>query len=162
MATITPGTGSTISATTIEGQLFQLIHWINNAEAIAGGDNNKFSLSKDQDGMLLSSFTLDSSFSQLAGLYSAKTLAYLASTPFSAGTALGTIKGTTFAQYFIDAMSYGIVWQRNQTKNPQRITGLSLKLDYTTGLYSGDLSLPYTSVLDSTGVTESAIEWLLT
>ncbi len=165
MATITPGTGATINAPTIEGQLFQLIHFINNAEAIAGGDSNKFSLDKNEDGILTSAFTLSGQFiyTPATGVFTASALPYLSSATFNAGNPLGTIKGTTLAQYFIDAISYAIVWQKNVLKNPRKVVGATLKFDYTTDTYSGNLSLPYSTLLGAGGaISETAVEWLLT
>lgn len=164
MAIITPGTGATISAPTIEGQLFQLVHWINSAEAIAGGDANRFSLAKDEDGILTSSFTLPGQFVYTSsnGTFSESTIPYLASTVFNPGSPLGTRKGATFAQYFIEAMSYASVWQNNLTKNQQKLTGVQLAFDYQTLTYTGSLSLPYTTALSASGITETATEWLLT
>jgi hypothetical protein len=165
MATITVGTGATINATTIEGQLFQLIHFINNTEAIAGGNNNKFSLSKDDDAILTSSFTLEGQFiyTSASGTFAESPIPYLPTTVFNPGSPLGTIKGATLAQYFIDAMSYALVWQNNINKNPQKLTGIQLTFDYQTLTYAGSLSLPYSTVLsNSGGVVEVATEWLLT
>jgi hypothetical protein len=164
MATITAGTGATINATTIEGQLFQLIHFINNAEAIAGGDSNKFSLDKNEDGILTSTFILEGQLIYTAGtgVFTESALPYLASAAFTAGAPLGTIKGATLAQYFIDAMKYAVTWQRNVMKNPQKVSGAALDFDFASAMYSGSLSLPYTTSLGSGGITESATEWLLT
>lgn len=164
MATITPGTGATINATTIEGQLFQLVHFINNAEAVAGGNSNYFSLDKGEDGILTSSFTLPGQFiyTPLVGAYTESAIPYLPTTVFNPGSPLGTIKGVTLAQYFIDAMSYAIVWQNNLTKNSQKLTGVQLTFDYQSLSYVGNLSLPYTTILNTSGITETATEWLLT
>ncbi|MEG4359532.1 hypothetical protein QUB42_29395, partial [Microcoleus sp. Aus8_D1] len=87
MATITAGTGATINAITIEGQLFQLLHFINNAESIAGGESNDFSLKKDEDGLLTSTFTLSGQYlyTPATGIYTSSAIPYLASTPFTAG-----------------------------------------------------------------------------
>lgn len=165
MASITPGTGATINAPSIEGQLFQLIHFINNAEAIAGGDFNNFSLEKSEDGILTSSFTLAGQYlyTPATGVYAESATPYLASTPFTAGTPAGTIKGITLAQYFVDAVSYALVWQKNTIKNPQKVTGVQMSFDYQNCIFSGSLSLPYATFLGVSGaVSESATEWLIT
>lgn len=166
MAAITAGTGATTTASTIEGQLFQLAHWVNNAEATAGGNENKFSLSKGEDGLLECTFTLDGqlTYTPATGIVTESALPYLTSTAFNAGNPLGTIKGTTFAQYFIDCCLYAIVWQRQtNTKNPQKLTGVTLDFDFVAASYSGKLSLPYASVIGAGGiVSETAIEWLVT
>ena len=164
MATITAGVGATINAATIEGQLFQLVHWINNAEAISGGDSNNFSLSK-ADGLMESSFTLDGQLVYIpaTGKVNESPLPYLPSQAFTAGTALGTFKSVTFSEYFVDALLYMITWQRNTTKNTQQIQAANLTFDFATAKYSGSLSLPYSSVLSTNGtIVETAIEWLLT
>lgn len=165
MAIITPGTGATINALTIEGQLFQLIHFINSAESIAGGDFNNFSLEKSEDGILTSAFTLAGQFlyTSATGVYLESATPYLASTAFTAGSPLGTIKGTTLAQYFVDTISYALVWQKNVAKNPQKVTGVQMSFDYSQCTYSGNLSLPYASSLGTNGaISETATEWLIT
>lgn len=164
MATITAGTGGTITSTTIEGQLFQLVHWINNAEQVAGGDNNKFSLNKDDAGIMTSSFTLSGQFlyTPASGTFAESAIPYLSTTVFNAGNPLGTIKGTTFAQYFVDCMSYAIVWQNNLTKNQNKLIGVQMNFDYQTLTFTGSLSLPYITILSANGITETASEWLLT
>lgn len=166
MAIITVGTGATINAPTIEGQLFQLIHWVNNAESTAGGNESKFSLTKGEDGLLESTFTLDGQLTHTlaAGTVTESPLPYLTSTAFNAGNPLGTIKGTTFSQYFIDCCLYAIVWQRQtNTKNPQKLTGVTLEFDFAEARYSGKVSLPYASIIGAGGiVSETAIEWLVT
>lgn len=164
MATITPGVDATINAPTIEGQLFQLIHFINTAEAIAGTELTKFTLSKGEEGILTSDFTLDGQliYDSFTGKAAESAIVYLTSTTFTAGTTTGTIKGATLAQYFIDACQYAIMLQSNTTKNPQNAVGVMLSFDYTTATYSGSLSLPYTTSIGNGGVTEFAIEWLLT
>jgi hypothetical protein len=165
MATVTPGTGSTISATTIEGQLFQLCHFINSLESNTSGGENKFSLDKSEDGILSSTFTLQGQLTYTAatGLFAEGALPYYSTATFNAGNPLGTIKSTTLAQYFIDCCLYALVLQRNKAKNPQQVTGVTLDFDFTEGVYSGSLSLPYSTTLGSGGiVTETATEWLLT
>jgi hypothetical protein len=104
MATITPGTSATINASTIEGQLYQLIHWININEAFAGGNNNRFSLTKGEDGIASSAFTLEGSLSRdpATSIITSVPNSYLIDTLFSPGAPAGTIKGTTFSEYFID------------------------------------------------------------
>jgi hypothetical protein len=165
MAVITAGTAGTINATTIEGQLFQLVHWINSVEALAGGDSNKFSLSKGDNGLLDSGFTLDGqlTYNSVTGIFTESPMPYLSSAIFLPGTILGTIKGASFSEYFINACLYALVWQRNIAKNTQRVIGVNLDFNYETSVFSGKLSLPYTSTIDTGGViSESAIEWLLT
>lgn len=165
MATITPGTGATINATTIEGQLFQLIHFINNAENSLGGDTNNFSLDKDEEGILTSTFKLSGQFlfTPATGIFTESTIPYLASVPFSPGTPLGTIKSITLAQYFIDCVSYAVIWQNNLTKNPQKVIGATLNFAYNSEpTYTGNISLPYITTLSAGGITETATEWLLT
>jgi len=153
MATITPGTGATINASTIEGQLFQLLHFINNAEAIAGGDFNNFSLEKSEDGILTSAFSLSGQYLYIpaTGTYTESATLYLASAIFLPGNPSGNIKGATLAQYFIDAISYALVWQKNVVKNPQKVTGVQMSFDFSTCTYSGNLSLPYATSLGTNG-----------
>ncbi|WP_341730868.1 hypothetical protein [Microcoleus sp. EPA2] len=165
MATVTPGTGSTINATTIEGQLFQLLHLINASEAAVGSGDNKFSLDKSEEGILTSTFTLPGQivYTPATGVFVESPLPYLTTVTFSAGSPVGTIKSTTFSAYFIECCLYLLTWQRNGAKNPQKVTGITLDFDWTEATYSGSLSLPYATVLGNNGaISESATEWLLT
>lgn len=161
MATITPGAGATCVAPTIEGQLFQLLHFINLAETTLGF-YNKFSLSKGESNNLESSFTLDGgfSFNPETNIFADSAAPYLIGTIFTEGTG-GTIKGTHLAEYFINACKYAIFLQRNAVKNPQKLTGVALDFDYAIAQYTGKITLPYTTVITSAGITEVATEWLL-
>ncbi|WP_377478903.1 MAG: hypothetical protein P2A85_09155 [Microcoleus anatoxicus] len=165
MAVITPGTGATINAPTIEGQLFQLLHLINAAESAVGGSDNKFSLDKSEEGILSSTFKLPGQivYTPATGTFVESPLPYLPTLTFTAGSPVGTIKSTTLSTYFIECCLYLLTWQRNGAKNTQKVTGIALDFDYADASYSGSLSLPYVSSLGSNGaISESATEWLLT
>jgi|AGSF01.1.fsa_nt_gi hypothetical protein len=163
MAIVTPGTGATITASTIEGQLFQLVHFINNAEAVSA-IYNTFSLSKGEDGTMESAFSLTGTFSIALDGSSFLELPspYLTTVPFTPGTTIGTIKGDILSEYFINACKYALVLQRNAAKNPQKITGIELTFDFTSATYAGKISLPYASSIGVNGsISEIATEWLL-
>ena len=162
MAVITPGSGSTINALTIEGQLWQLIHHIQNGENISG--EQRFNFAKDDTGILTGTFTIpaiftrlaNSTFADTAGIYQPGGIAFVPGTG-------GTIIATTLAQYFIDAVSYAVIWQNNKLKNPLGLSRISLSFSATALEYTGGITLPYSTVLGANGVvTESAIEWLTT
>lgn len=163
MATITPGTGSTINSTTIEGQLWQLIHFIQNAER-ATSEIERFTATKDDDFILDGDFTLPgtATFNASTGAFTDVASPYLPAATFNAGTG-GTIKGATFSQYFIDCMKYCCIWQNNGSKNPQSLKNVTLSFDFQLMEYKGTFKLPYTTVLGTAGsITETATEWLTT
>jgi hypothetical protein len=163
MAIVTPGTGATITASTIEGQLFQLVHFINSAEAVSALYNT-FSLSKGEDGTMESTFSLAGTFSIASDSSSFLELPspYLTTVPFTPGATIGTIKGSILSEYFVNACKHALVLQRNAVKNPQKITGIELAFDFTSATYSGKLSLPYSTSISANGaISEIAIEWLL-
>ena len=164
MAVIAPGTGSTITAITIEGQLWQLVHLIQNGERLSP-DAERFRFTKDDTFIMSGSFTIPAAFTRnnATGLFVDAATSYQpGNVAFTAGTS-GTIVSTTLAQYFIDAVSFGIVWQNNVAKNPQNFKRITLNFNATELEYSGTLALPYTTILGAGGViTETATEWLIT
>lgn len=165
MATITPGTGSTINATTIEGQLWQLIHFYQNAERTDANSANRIESTKDDTFVLSGTFALPGAFNYVpaTGVFSEVAIPYLPATSFLPGSPLGTIKATTLTQYFIDVIYYICVWQNNGTKNTQALKNVTCKFDYNAQEFSGTFNLPYVVVIGTGGaITESATEWLLT
>lgn len=165
MATITAGTGATINATTIEGQLWQLIHYIQSAELTETTSTDRVQSSKDDSFVMTGSFTIPGSFaySSSTGSFSLSAAPYMPAIPFTAGSTPGTIKGATLTQYFIDVISYLVAWQNNPLKNTQALSRISLTFNYSKQEYSGSFSLPFTSTIGTLGsVTEQATEWLLT
>lgn len=164
MATITPGTGSTINSTTIEGQLWQLIHFIQNAER-ASTETERFKATKDDTFILDGDFTLPGTvaYNATTGTFVESALPYLPGVTFNAGSPVGTIKSTSFSQYFIDVIKYIGVWQTNGNKNPQSLRYVTLKFDYQTLEYEGTFKCPYTTALAANGtIAETASEWLTT
>lgn len=162
MATVTPGSSSTINATTIEGQLWQLVHLINSAEK--GLTAQRFNVTKSDEQILECDFTLPGtvSYNSSTGIFSETAAAYLPTLTFNAGSG-GTIKAVTLSQYFIDVVQYIIYWQNQSAKNPNNLTNCTLKFDYNSLEYSGSITLPYASAIGVNGaITENATEWLLT
>lgn len=165
MATITAGTGSTINATTIEGQLWQLIHLVQNIERLTTDSTERFSSTKDDTFVMSGSFNIPAvmTYNSSTGIFTPSAAPYLATTAFTPGNPLGTIKGATLAQYFIDVCNYIVTWQNNTDKNPQSATNVTLRLNHNTLLYDGEFKLPYTVVLSNNGsIAETATEWLIT
>jgi hypothetical protein len=165
MAVITPGTGSTINASTIEGQLWQLIHLYQNAERVDTESANRFESTKDDSFIMTGAFSIPGNLVWIpaTGTFVESAIPYLPATIFNAGNPLGTIKATTLSQYFIDCILYTIAWQNNGTKNTQALANIKCKFDMNTRTYSGTFSLPYITVVGAGGIiSESATEWLLT
>ncbi|MGL5927108.1 hypothetical protein [Chroococcidiopsis sp.] len=163
MATITVGTGATINATTIEGQLFQLLHLINNAER--GLEPQKFSVIKTDDYILEADFKIPGkvTFAPETGVFTETAEPYLPTLAFSPGSPPGTIKSGTLSQYFIDVVAYIILWQNTSAKNPNTLKNVTMTYNYNSNEYTGNVILPFGSVLGTNGsVTEQATEWLLT
>lgn len=162
MATITPGSGGTINATTIEGQLWQLIHLINNAER--GLSEQRIVTSKSDDFILSGDFTMPAviTFAVGTGVFTESAAPYLPTTTFAVGTG-GTITGATLSQYFIDVVKYVIAWQNTPAKNTQALTNVTLSLDFSALEYRGTINLPYTTTIGTGGaIAETATEWLIT
>lgn len=165
MATITPGTGSTINATTIEGQLWQLVHLYQNAERADTESTNRFESTKDDSFVMDGKFTIPGNliWTPATGVFADVATPYLPNTTFNAGNPLGTIKSTTLSQYFIDVILYIITWQNNGSKNTQTLTNVTCTFNTNTRVYSGTFQLPYVTTIGAGGIiSESATEWLLT
>jgi len=163
VATVTAGTGGTVNATTIEGQLWQLTHLINSAEK--GLAAQKFNISKNDDLILEGDFTIPGQvvYTSSTGVFSNSATPYLSTVVFNPGSPLGTIKGTTLSQYFIDVVSYIVHWQNQPTKNPNNLTNCTLTFDYNSLEYTGRIILPYSSSMGANGsIIETATEWLIT
>lgn len=163
MAKITAGTGATSNADNIEGQLWQLTHLINNAEKDL--PIQRLNMSKSDDFILQGDFTMPGQiiYDPSTGTFTTTTTPYLPEITFSPGSPIGTIKGTTLSQYFINVVSYIVNWQNKKDKNPNSLTNCTLNFDYNALQYSGTLILPYTVVMGANGsIVETAIEWLTT
>ncbi|MEG5048583.1 hypothetical protein [Microcoleus sp. B4-C1] len=163
MAIITPGTGATINATTVEGQLWQLTHLINNAERDLA--TQRLNVTKSDDFILQGDFTMPGQivYDDATGIFTNTATPYLPELTFTHGSPVGTIKGTTLSQYFIDVVSYIVNWQNKKDKNPNSLTNCNLSFDYNAQRYSGSIILPYTVMIGTNGsIVETAIEWLTT
>jgi len=165
MAIITAGTGGTITANTIEGQIWQLIHLIQNGERIDSASSERFTFIKDDSFIMSGNWSLPARLVRDAatGLFSDSVAAFApGAIPFTAGTG-GTIRSTTLGQYFLDCVKYAMVWQAQATKNPQALQRFTLLFNAGNLEYSGTFLSPYTTVLGAGGtITETATEWLLT
>ena len=163
MATVTAGTGATINATTIEGQLWQLAHLINSAEK--GLAVQRFNISKNDDFILEGDFTIPGQviYTSSTGIFSDSAIPYLSTLAFNPGSPTGTMKATILSQYFIDVVNYIIHWQNQPTKNPNNLTNCTLTFDYNSLEYAGKIILPYSSSMGANGsIVETATEWLTT
>ena len=163
MATVTAGTNATVNATTIEGQLWQLVHLINSAEK--GLAVQRFNVSKNDDFILEGNFTIPGQvvYTSSTGVFSDSASPYLSTLTFNPGSPTGTIKATTLSQYFIDVVSYIVHWQNQPAKNPNSLTNCTLSFDYNSLEYSGRIILPYSSSMGTNGsIIETATEWLIT
>lgn len=163
MATVTAGTGATINATTIEGQLFQLLHLINNAER--GLEPQKFSVTKTDDYILESDFKIPGKvvFASTTGSFVESAEPYLPTLSFTPGSPTGTIKSTTLSEYFVNVVKYVILWQNTSAKNPNTLRNVTMTFNYNSNEFSGKVILPFGSSIGTDGsITERATEWLLT
>lgn len=163
MATITAGINATFRATTAEGQLKQAVEYIQNGERTST-EADRFASTKDDTFIMSGSFNLPGtlSYDSATGLFTPVAAPYLPTLTFSPGSPVGTIKGDTLSQYFINLCHYICKWQNTDGKNPQTKTNLTLNFNYATLLYSGEFTIPYTVAITDTGITESADEWLVT
>ncbi len=163
MATVTAGISGTVNATTIEGQLWQLVHLINSAEK--GLAVQRFNISKNDDFILEGDFTIPGQvvYNSSTGTFSDSATPYLSTLTFNSGSPPGTIKATTLSQYFIDVVSYIVHWQNQSAKNPNSLTNCTLSFDYNSLEYTGRIVLPYSSSMGANGsIIEIATEWLTT
>ena len=164
MATITAGTSATFTSPIAERQLFDAIHYWQNAERNST-EEERFTSNKDDTFRLTGTFKLPGklTFNPTTGLFAVTAEPYLPTTTFSAGSPVGTIKGATFAQYFVDLCQYIILWQMTTGKNPNSQYNLNMTYNYSAATFNGEFNIPYTTAIQpGGGVLETATEWLTT
>jgi hypothetical protein len=164
MADITPGNSATFGSSKLEQQLYDSIHYWQNAERNSL-EEEKFTSTKDDTFIMSGNFKLPGklNYNQSTGLFSITAEPYLPTIPFSAGNPAGTIKGATFSQYFLDLVQYIVLWQMNKDKNPNSQFNVSLNYIYGSNEFNGEFSIPYTvGFQPGGGIIETATPWLLT
>lgn len=159
MATITPGTGATIAATTAEGQAFQIFQWwqmqeenlqINPLEQeYFVGNKNTDTGNKFFEGTWKIPVTFVPGSSLILTAVDLYSLA-----PFTPGTPLGTFVGSTAAAYTLHLIFWLISRQKNSAYNPDQFDYISAKYDAKTGFCEGTFNLPYTTSLLANGATQ--------
>lgn len=167
MAIITPGVGATISASTAEGQAFQLMQWWQMQEenlTINPLQQEYFTGIKNTDTgnvffegtwKIPVTFVPAALFTLVPGtLYSGLT--------FTPGTTPGTFTGATPTAYTLQVLLWLVNRESNSTYNPDGFFNTTAKYDANAGIYEGTFKLPYTtSLLPNGGTQDVARAYLL-
>lgn len=146
MAIITPGENATISATTVEGQLWQWIQWVQRAEsnpAINTLGENRVTGSKDLDsGIFSGNWSLPCSLVLLPdGTQKITGNEYLTGLTFTPGEPKGTFKSINWGSYGLEVIEYIIALQLLQPSN--RTPNITASFNANSRTYSGTFRLPF-------------------
>lgn len=167
MATITPGTGAAIGATTAEAQAKAALNWLNQRENTSGANPNgedRINASYDTD-----LFTYAGNYSipaaqtiNSSGQLVIEAVPYLNGGAFSPGTD-GTFKSATIEGYVLETLMYLQGLELQASKNPNNRNYVTGSYNADTRTYAGTFSLPVTQVIEADGSSKfSAVEYLLT
>lgn len=165
MASINPGTGGTLTATSAEGALQEILSFIRIQEQTAGRNpQEKTSVNARWDS---NSNTLTGTFSFAAsrtisgdGSINLAAQTYLQSTSYSAGSG-GTFKSATPESAAIEILEYLQILEANSTANPNNENRITSSFDSDRGLYTGSFTLPISlSIGDDGTIVFVAPEYL--
>jgi hypothetical protein len=159
MAAITAGIDATISASTAEGQAFQLLQWWQMQEenpSINPNGQEYFIGAKSTDTgnkFFEGTWKIPCTFSSApiptltAGtIYSGLT--------FTAGTTPGTISAATPTAYTLQLMLWLIARELDTAYNPDRINNITATYNAYEQMIQGTFKLPYTTTLLANGGTQ--------
>jgi hypothetical protein len=153
MATVTPGTGSTIKSTTAEGQLHEVITFIGIRQRNSStnpGEVENVTGQHDQQALLFSGsyqFNVSQSIASNGSL-TLEAVPYLVGTGFQVGTG-GTFKGNSPERYCLEVLMYMQSLELNPATNPQNRNFITGTYNSDTGLYQGSFSLPVIVAIDA-------------
>lgn len=159
MATITPGVAATITATTAEGQAFQLLQWwqlqeenplINPTQLeYFTGDKSTDTGNKFFEG----TWKIPATFTATVPLTIVGNPLYQGLT-FTPGTTPGTFTATTPTAYTLQVLFWLVNRENDSSFNPDRISNITAKYDANLGMCEGTFKLPYTTTLLANGGTQ--------
>lgn len=167
MAKITVGTGGTLKADSVEGQLQELSTYLqigefnalNNPNGIDNIVGNHF----QNTGTFSATFTIpvDQAISATGQvIYTAND--YLTNFQFLPGTG-GTFKSTTCAGCFVEAVIYTQLLERDSTLNPGKYNYVTGTFNSDSTVFSGSINLPVTVTVNESGsIVYTVQEYLLT
>jgi hypothetical protein len=145
MATITPGTGATLTSTTAEGQLFSAIMFAEQQENDitrnpTGLNYVTPSLDYDSSNLTVTISSLPIDWDPSGNTLKLVVPDYLTGVTFTPGTG-GTLQSATFAQYMVEALIYMANYESDASK---LIAGQSAKLASSMTLGMSTLSATFT------------------
>ena len=157
MATVTPGTGSTIKSTTAEGQAHEVLTYIGIRQRSLStnpGEVTNITGQHDQQALIFSG-TYQLSVSQAinsSGTLTLEAVPYLVGTGFQVGTG-GTFKGNSPEKYALEVLMYLQSLELNPATNPQNRNFITGTYNSDTGLYQGSFNIPVLCNVDAvTGI----------
>ncbi|MBE9122871.1 hypothetical protein IQ269_19230 [Tychonema sp. LEGE 07199] len=163
MANITPGTGATFGATTIEGLFIQLIEYFQTLESAGVNTTNFFSGAYDSDTLIFSgNFSVPVKLNDPVNLN-------LVGDPDAGGFPSGTFTprtGGTFTaplaiDYFMQVVGRLMTLQNDFSKNPQKVQNVTASVNFNRNLLTGSFTVPYAKQSTATGISINAATYLL-
>lgn len=148
MATITPGTGATLTASTVEGQLWQWIMFMQRAEgnlSINTLAENRITGSLDIDsGLFTGNWSLPcTSTPELDGSRKIVANDYLTGLSFTPGNPVGSFVSPSWGNYGLELILH-IIDLINLTSPTNRTPNVTASYNANTRVYSGAFRLPFT------------------
>ena len=166
MADITPGTGATITATTAEGQLLELVGFIrqqeqdpeknpNQRNSVSGTINlssKVFSGTID----LLTETAINSEGGTVSAIRET-----LVGVSFTSGSG-GTFKSGSPLSYLAEIATYLQIKEGNELENPQGLNYISTTINGDTQTYTGSFSFPIEYMIDNAngGICIQSVSYL--
>ena len=166
MATITPGTGGTLQSTTAEGQMVEIINFLQLQEANTAVNTTAadYVQATYNINTLVYAGTFSLPISQVSdssGMIQLLAQNYLTNSNFSAGTG-GTFSSNNPAQYLLEVLIYLKNLENSTMHNPQGKNNVSSSFDMDTLTFSGSINFPVTYSLDNSGNTIFSVNEYLT
>lgn len=168
MASITPGSGGTFTATTAEGRAIETLTFMQVQEQSSSRNPSELNYvvgAFDSDDLMFSgSYTLPAALTiSTDGSLKIAAIPYLQGVTFSPGTSSPTFKSTTIESYLLEVLMYLQGLEQQAAKNPQGLNYITGNFNSDTGLYQGSFTLPISLALAAAGKVEiTAQEYLTT
>lgn len=168
MASISPGTSGTFSASTAEGRAIETLTFMQVQEQSAARNPSEFNyvigVFDSDDLTFTGSYTLPAALTIATdGSLKIEAVPYLQGVTFTPGSGSPTFKSTVIERYLLEVLMYLQSLEQQTAKNPQGVNYITGNFNSDTGLYQGSFTLPIALALAASGKVEiTAQEYLQT
>lgn len=154
MATIEPGTNSSVPATTAEGVVFWALMAVASYEGYPVTNPDKVAAVQGSLNIKDSTFNITFNFpciqaSDEQGRTNFTGVNYLKNVPFEIGNPKGTFKSTNLPAYAVEAIMYLQAIENNKDLNPRDISNVTATYDSERKVLTGTVKIPCDLYLDS-------------